>query len=208
LSAGGEVVTNNLPNLNNPKAISALELWGNIIKDGSATLSSPERGYLEDDFVAGRAAMQITGPWTYITKSNDFGVFPIPANVTPATVIAGDNFFLMKTTSQKEKAALKFLEFVVSEKFQTEWSIGTGFLPVNIKSAKSQEYQKYLQQKPWLKVFVDQMPLAGSRPNIAGYSRISDSLGRAIEATLLGKSSAKVALQEAQKRLEVIWAEK
>jgi multiple sugar transport system substrate-binding protein len=209
LSSEGEVITNNYPDLNNSKAISALKLWENLIKDGSATLSPPERGYEEDAFIAGRAAMQITGPWTYITKSKvDFGVFPIPANVRPATVIGDGNLYLMKTTLEKEKAALKFLEFVLSEEFQTEWAIGTGFLPINMKSAASPEYKQYLSDKPWLQVFVDQMNVAGSRPILAGYNRLSDSLGRAIEATLLGKASAETALKEAQERLEVIWPEK
>ncbi len=49
-----------------------------------------------------------------------------------------------------------------------------------------------------------QVPLAGARPIIAGYSRLSDSLGRAIEATLLGESPEK-ALKTAQERLETIW---
>jgi multiple sugar transport system substrate-binding protein len=51
---------------------------------------------------------------------------------------------------------------------------------------------------------MEQIPLAGARPIIAGYSRISDSLGRAIEATLLGESPEK-ALKIAQERLETIW---
>jgi multiple sugar transport system substrate-binding protein len=209
LSAGGEIVTDNHPNLNNPTAISALKLWENLLEDGLATLSPPERGYEEDAFFSGRVAMQITGPWSYITKSQvPFDAFPIPADVTHATVTGTGNIFVMKTNPEREKAALKFLEFVLSEEFQTEWAIGTGFLPVNIKSAQSPEYQEYLKSRPWLKVFVDQIPVAGSRPTLAGYSRISDSLGRAIEATLLGKSSAEVALKQAQERLEVIWGEK
>jgi multiple sugar transport system substrate-binding protein len=206
LSADGEIVTDSYPNLTNPGAITALKFWEDLLKDGSAILSSPERGYEEDDFLSGRVAMQITGPWTYITKSNvDYGVFPMPSNVTSATAIGNGNLFLMKTTPEREKAALKFLEFVLSEKFQTEWAIGTGFLPVNIKSAQSQEYQEYLNSKPWLKVFVEQIPVSRARPIIAGYSRLSDSLGRAIESTLLGKSSAEQALKEAQERLEFIW---
>ncbi|OUL20668.1 ABC transporter substrate-binding protein [Nostoc sp. 106C] len=206
LSAGGEVVTNNHPNLTNPGAITALKFWQDLMKDGSATLSPPERGYEEDAFIAGRVAMQITGPWTYITKSDvDYGVFPIPANVGQATVIGGGNLYVMKTTAEREKAALKFLEYVLSEEFQTEWSIGTGFLPVNIKSAQSEAYQQYLSQKPWLKVFVEQMSVANARPTIAGYSRLSDSLGRAIESTLMGKSTAENALKIAQERLDLIW---
>ncbi|MEH1842014.1 MAG: ABC transporter substrate-binding protein [Nostoc sp.] len=205
LSAGGEVVTNNRPNLTNPGAIAALKFWQNILKDGSATLSSPERGYEEDAFIAGRVAMQITGPWTYIMKSNvDFNAFSIPANVKSATVTATGNMYLMKTTPEREQAALKFLEYVLSEEFQTEWSIGTGFLPVNLKSAQSQPYQEFLQQKPVLKVFIDQMSVSGSRPIIPGYSRLSDSLGRAIEATMLG-ASPETALKQAQANLDSIW---
>ncbi|MEH2463711.1 ABC transporter substrate-binding protein [Nostoc sp.] len=205
LSAGGEIVTNNHPDLTNAGAVAALQFWQDILKDGSATLSSPERGYEEDAFIAGRVAMQITGPWTYIMKSNiDFKVFPIPASVKPATVTATGNMYLMKTTPAREQAALKFLEYVLSEKFQTEWSIGTGFLPVNIKSAQSQAYQEFLLQKPVLKVFIDQMSVSGSRPIIPGYSRLSDSLGRAIEATMLG-ASPETALQKAQANLELIW---
>ncbi|WP_017651715.1 ABC transporter substrate-binding protein [Fortiea contorta] len=206
LSAGGEILTNNRPNLTNPGAITALKFWQDLIKDGSATLSPPERGYEEDAFITGRVAMQITGPWTYITKSNvDYGVFPIPANVNHATATGGGNLYIMKTKPEREKAALKFLEYIISEEFQTQWSTGTGFLPINKKAAESEPYQKYLKQKPWLKVFMDQIPVSYPRPTIAGYSRLSDSLGRAIESALLGKSSAENALKSAQERIELIW---
>ncbi|MEH2390356.1 MAG: ABC transporter substrate-binding protein [Nostoc sp.] len=205
LSAGGEIVTNNHPNLTNPGAIAALKFWHDLLTDGSATLSSPERGYEEDAFIGGRVAMQITGPWTYIIKSNvDYKVFPIPANVKPASVTSTGNMYVMKTTPTREQAALKFLEYVLSEEFQKEWSIGTGFLPVNLKAAQSEAYQQFINQKPWLKVFLEQIPLAGTRPIIPGYSRISESLGRAIEATLLGESAEKT-LKIAQERLELIW---
>lgn len=205
LSAGGEVVTDSKPNLTNPAAIQALQFWQDLLKDGSVTLSPPERGYEEDAFLSGRVAMQITGPWTYIMKSKvDYEVFPIPANVERSTVSATGVLYLMKTTPAKEKAALKFLEYALGEEFQTEWSMGTGFLPVNIKVTQGTAYQQFISKQPVLKVFADQMSIAGCRPIIAGYSRLSDNLGRAIEATLLGESPEK-ALKTAQERLELIW---
>ncbi|MEH2259615.1 ABC transporter substrate-binding protein [Nostoc sp.] len=208
LSAGGEVLKNNRPDLTNAGALKALQFWQELLKDGSAMLSSPERGYEEDAFIAGRVAMQITGPWSYITKSKvDYDAFPIPANVGQATVTGGGNLYVMKTTLAREQAALKFLKYVLSEEFQKEWSLGTGFLPVNLKATQSEAYQQFINQKPWLKVFMEQIPLAGARPIIAGYSRLSDSLGRAIEATLLGESPEK-ALKIAQERLETIWDSK
>ncbi|MFS0516198.1 ABC transporter substrate-binding protein [Nostoc sp. UIC 10607] len=206
--AAGEVVTNNRPNLTNSGAIAALQFWQDLIKDGSVLLSAPERGYEEDAFLTGRVAMQITGPWTLIMKSDvDHQVLPIPASVRPATVTGTGNLFVMKTTPAREQAAFKFLEYVLSEEFQTEWSIGTGFLPVTLTSAQSKAYQQFINEKPVLKVFFEQLSVARSQPIIAGYSRLSDSLGRAIEATLLGKSAEK-ALKTAQERLELIWDDK
>ncbi|MEH1767808.1 MAG: ABC transporter substrate-binding protein [Nostoc sp.] len=208
LGAEGEIVINNRPNLTNAGAIAALKFWQDLMKDGSVLLSAPERGYEEDAFIAGRVAMQITGPWTLIMKSEvDHQVLPIPASVRPATVTGTGNLFVMKTTPAREQAALKFLEYVLSEEFQTEWCIGTGFLPVTLTSAQSKAYQQFITEKPMLKVFFDQLPVARSQPIIAGYSRISDSLGRAIEATLLGESAEK-ALKIAQERLELIWDDK
>jgi multiple sugar transport system substrate-binding protein len=205
LSANGEIIQNNRPNLVNPGAIRAIEFWQDLLKDGSGTLSIPERGYEEADFISGRVAMQITGPWTYIMKSNvDYAVFPVPVDVRPATVSVNGALFLMKTTPEREKAVLKFFEYVLSEEFQTEWGIGSGNLPVNMKSAKSKAYQEFLKRKPAMKVFIDQMPVSGERPLIAGYNRLSENLGRAIEASMTGKP-AEQSLKESQERLDLIW---
>ncbi|MEA5554214.1 ABC transporter substrate-binding protein [Anabaena cylindrica UHCC 0172] len=204
-SSGGTVVKNNRPHLVNEQTIAALQFWKDLITDGSTKFSEPERGFEEDDFISGRVAMQLTGPWTFIMKSQvDYDVMPIPINLKPASVISSGNMFVMKTIAEREQAAWKFLEYIVSEEFQTEWSIGSGFLPVNIKSAQSQAYQEFIQQKPVMKVFLDQLSVSVGRPIISGYSRLSDSLGRAIEATMLGESPEK-ALQEAQRRLDLIW---
>lgn len=79
-------------------------------------LSSPERGYEEDAFLEGRVAMQITGPWTLIMKSPvEHQVFPVPAGVISARVTGTASLFMMKTSAEREKAALTFLEYVLSE---------------------------------------------------------------------------------------------
>ncbi|MEM7555904.1 MAG: ABC transporter substrate-binding protein [Cyanobacteria bacterium P01_A01_bin.84] len=194
----------------NQGAISALELWQNLVQDGSAVLSAPERGFETNDFVKGKVAMQVTGPWTltYITNDipdGDFGVFPIPSKKRPATSIGGENLFLFKTTPERQQAAFKFAEYVVSEEFQTEWALGTGYLPVNLKSRESQEYQAYIAKNPASKVFLEQMQHGRSRPIFPGYTRVSENIGRAMESVLLQKSSPQEALKESQQRLDLIF---
>jgi multiple sugar transport system substrate-binding protein len=203
----GEKTKLAIPQIDNPGAMAALQFWQDMIKSGSATLSGPERGYELDKFIAGKVAMQITGPWTLSELKQtgiDFDVFPIPFLKHPAAVVGGENLYLMKTNPEREEAAWEFLKYILSEEFQTAWALGTGYLPINLKSRRSQTYQAFVEQTPVLEVFLEQMKAARSRPIIAGYSRLSDNIGRAIEATLLGRSP-KEALKESQRRLNLIF---
>jgi multiple sugar transport system substrate-binding protein len=191
----------------NQGAIAALQFWQDLIQDGSAVLSQPERGYELDQFLAGTVAMQLTGPWTLgqlQASGVDFAVMPIPIAQRPATSIGGENLFIFNTTPEAEQAALTFADYVLSEAFQTDWAIATGYLPVNLKARQSAAYQQFLAQQPAVSVFLQQAQFGRSRPIAPGYSRISDQLGRAIEATLLGKRTPTEALQAAQKRLDQV----
>ncbi|HAZ44734.1 MAG TPA: ABC transporter substrate-binding protein [Cyanobacteria bacterium UBA11369] len=195
-------------NIVNEGAIASLQFWRNLIDDGSAILSLPERGYELDGFLAGKVAMQITGPWTLgqlQSSQVDYGVFPIPAQARSATSLGGENLFIFKTTPEREKAAFKFAEYVLSQEFQTEWALKTGYLPVNVKASQSKAYQEFANKTPAVKVFLSQAKNARSRPIFPGYNRISENLGRAIEAVLLGKSSPAEALKASQKRLDLIF---
>lgn len=206
-SANGEIVNaNNQPTLTNPGVEKALSLGRELVEEKVALLSAPDRGYELDNFIAGKVAMQITGPWTLAQLNQsgiDYDVFPLPVIEKPATVLGGESLFVFKTTPEREKAALKFLQYILSEDFQKKWAISTGYLPINIKAQKSPEYQQFLTEKPVIKVFLEQMKYAKSRPIIANYPLISENLGRAIESVLLGKMSAKQALEEAQKRVSL-----
>lgn len=206
-SAGGDPSRNQRPNLSTKEARNALSLWTQLIADGSAMLSQPERGFELDDFLAGRVAMQLTGPWTLEqleATGIDYDVMPIPQDTEAATIVGGEHLFVMKSNSAREAAATQFLEFALSEEFQTEWALGTGYLPVNVKSRQSSAYQAYVESRPVLNVFLTQMEFAHARPTFAGYPRLSDALGRAIEQSLLG-TPPNEALRLAQERVERFW---
>ncbi|MCF4966955.1 ABC transporter substrate-binding protein [Nostoc sp. CMAA1605] len=213
-SSGGELVNGDGQNAagvmlqDNQGAIAALQFWRNLVQDGSTMLSSPERGYETDPLVSGKVAMQINGPWNLgqlQTTNVDFGVFPLPVNQTPATSIGGENLFFFKTTPERQKAAFKFAEYTMSQEFQTELALAAGYLPINLKSRSSEKYQAFVQNLPQAKVFLEQAQYGLSRPIFPGYNRISDSIGRAIEAVVLGKISPQAALQASQQRLDLIF---
>ncbi|MCU0569261.1 MAG: ABC transporter substrate-binding protein [Oculatellaceae cyanobacterium Prado106] len=216
-SGGGELVSSEATSqpqaspgkvqILNPGAIAALQFWQDLLKDGSAILSEPERGYELDGFLAGKVAMQLTGPWTLGQLQStgvDFAVMPIPAATRPATSVGGENLFIFKSTPAEEQASQIFAEYVLSEEFQTEWAIGTGYLPVNLKARENPNYQAFATQQPAVEVFVKQAAYGRSRPIFPGYSRISENLGRAIESTLLQQATPEAALKASQERLDLV----
>ncbi|MEM9004682.1 MAG: ABC transporter substrate-binding protein [Cyanobacteria bacterium P01_F01_bin.86] len=205
-SAGGWLNQKAQPDLANQGAIAALTFAQALVKDGSAMLSAPERGFEIDNFLTGKVAMQITGPWTLAQMQSagvDFDVFPLPVAKEPAAVLGGENFFLCRTTPAKRQAAITFMEYILSEEFQQDWALQTGFLPVNLAVQNSEAYQQFVADNPLLQVFLEQMAWARSRPVIPGYSHLSENFGRAIEAALLGTDPT-IALQQSQRRLELI----
>ena len=207
-SADGELITNNQPNIVNSGTIKALRLGADLVASNSVMLSAPERGYEMDSFISGKVAMQVTGPWTLGQLADiniDYDVFPIPVLEKPAAVIGGENLFVFKSNEKREQASKEFLEYVLSEEFQTTWALKTGYLPINLKSQQSVEYREYVQKNPVLDVFLEQMKFAKSRPIISNYTRLSENLGRAIEASLLGKESPEEALKQSQQRLDLIF---
>ena len=206
-SAGGELINGNQPNIVNQGVIDGLQFGADLVKDNVSILSAPERGYELDNFLAGKVAMQVTGPWTLGQLSQtdiDYGVFPIPVKEKPAAVVGGENIFVFKSNPQKEQACQEFLAYILSEEFQTTWALKTGYLPINLKSQQSAAYQQYIQKNPVLEVFLKQMEWARSRPIINQYTRLSENLGRAIEASLLGKQTPEAAVKQSQKRLDLI----
>jgi multiple sugar transport system substrate-binding protein len=206
-SGGGELKSGATTSIDNPGSIAALQLWQDLIQSGSAILSSPERGYELDNFLTGKVAMQLTGPWTFGQlagmKVTDYDVMPIPAGTRSATSIGGENLFMMKSSPKHQQAAWEFMEYVLSQNFQTEWALGTGYLPVNLKSREESTYRDYVSKTPATQVFLDQAKYGRTRPIEPGYSQISENLGRAIESVLLNKSSPELALKTAQERLNL-----
>jgi multiple sugar transport system substrate-binding protein len=214
-SGGGELAAKSIDSasksfawqLDNTGAVAALQLWQDLITSGSAILSAPERGYELDNFLAGKVAMQLTGPWTLgqlaEMKVSDYQVMPIPAGVRSATSMGGENLFMMKSNPKHQQAAWEFMEYVLSRDFQTEWALGTGYLPVNLQSRQQSVYRDYVSKTPATQVFLDQARYGKPRPIEPGYSQISENLGRAIESVLMGKSSPQAALKTAQARLNL-----
>ena len=87
-----------LTKVDTPAFQSALQLWVNLVKDGSASKSVLNWGQSPDltqQFLQGHAAMMVNGPWIFPDlnakgwKYNDqYGIVPIPTEKPGQTVVA------------------------------------------------------------------------------------------------------------------------
>ncbi len=202
--AGGEFLSDNMkePGFNGRPGVEALKFWKKLVyEDESAVFSERNAGYKIEPFIAGKVSMMINGPWNYPElKEQDeinYGSFPLPENEKKATNIGGENLFIFRSTPEKEEASWEFAKFIMSEEFQAEWAMNTGYLPVNRKAAESEKYRRFLEENPFIKTFVYSMEFGKSRPPVKEYSRISERLGRALENALYRRKTPEEALNQA-----------
>ncbi|MCP4049419.1 MAG: ABC transporter substrate-binding protein [bacterium] len=206
-AAGGEFLNKDQTKaaFDSAEGIKALQFWADLLhKHKVAKPSEPHAGYKTEDFIAGRVAMMINGPWnmSLLQKAEkeigfEYGSFFIPKLKRYATNIGGELLYIFKSDPEKEKAAWEFSKFIMSAEFQRDWSIQTGYLPVCVSATKDQVYQDFLKNNPFIRTYVEQIPYGKSRPPIAAYNKISRELGLQIEQVLYQKKSAKKALKEA-----------
>ncbi len=202
--AGGEILSEDMtePRFQGSPGVEALKYWISLVhEDESAVFSERNAGYKVEPFLAGRVSMMINGPWNYpVLKGQDevrYGSFPLPKSRERATNIGGENLYIFESEPEKEEASWKFAKFIMSEEFQVEWAMNTGYLPVNRSAAESEEYSEFLSENPFIETFVDSMEFGRSRPPVKEYSRLSDRLGRALEEALYRRQSPDEALEKA-----------
>jgi AcrR family transcriptional regulator len=106
-----------------------------------------------------------------------------------------------------QETSFAFLKWLDSAETNMRFSIATGDLPLRQSSTKLPAYKDFLNKYPANKVFVDNLKnnVTKSRPNIIEYPKISQALGQAIQAVLLG-AEPKAALDKARDAVDRILA--
>jgi len=198
-TAGGD-----LAHVNNPGGVKALTLLSELAQEGALPKStvSEQQNNTAVDFMAGKAAMIVIGPWEFApfneTKGLSYGIVPIPvpaAGMSPICPLGGEVWVIPKTTPAKEALGLKFLKFLTSPASTFSWASQNG----EVASQKSVE-SELLAKIPEDRVFAAEISTARARTSEVGlaYSTIETALGTAIQEVILGKGTPSSDLNTAQ----------
>jgi len=209
--AGGDLLTpdNSKAAFNSPAGLKAMTLLYDMAnQDHSIYLDSGNDNYL-NLFNAGKIAMLYTGPWdiSSINKGVRFGVQILPGDVSHATIAGPDNYVLLNNGADRLNGAWQFIKWFTAPQQHLQFAIATGDLPLSSAETKLPGYQTYLKKYPAAAVYVANLSnVTKARPNIPAYPRVSQALGQAIQAVLLGKMTPQQALSSAEQQVNGILA--
>lgn len=196
LSAGGDPA-----DLTSAGAVEALELWNGLVEDGSLSQEMVNWGWdAPDQFISGKAAMTVSGPWTVGNLEGsgiDFGVVPIPtdsASRDSVSPIGGESWTVPVTDATRQAAAAKVVECLGSAENQMEHAV-TG-LRIPSLTATAEEYAA---ETPEIEAFVEQIPASYNRSAQLGdtWNQLTVQYGSAIQYAIAGGDEPAVALQKA-----------
>ena len=155
-------------------------------------------------FNSGKIGMLWTGPW-------DLSSFPDvrlrragAARPTNHQTISGpDQWVLFNNGGQRTAAAWTFLKWFTSPQQALIWSTQTGDLPIRASETQLPGYPAYVKKYPGVSVFVQNEANAlKARPVIANYNEVSQAMGQAIQAVLLGKGQPQQELDQAAQQVD------
>ena len=202
-----------LTDLGSEQAKEALQLWVDWVKKGLASkdVVNWDQGAVPNQFIGGRAATMVMGPWQLgnVKKSDiDFGIVTIPVpkeGEKPVVPLGGEVWCILKGDPKVEEAAAKFVAFT-QEPERLRKICDTFNYISSIKSVAKQQGQA----DPQLQPFVDQMDTARARSQDGGakYPEISLATRTAIQKALTGEATAEAALKEAAAKIKAIMEKK
>jgi multiple sugar transport system substrate-binding protein len=208
--AGGDLLTpdGKKAAFDSPAGLQAMQLLHDMsVTDHSVYLDTGDQQY-QNLFNSGKIGMLWTGPWDLggIPKSIKYGAQFLPGKVTHATIAGPDNYMLFNKGDRK--VAWDFIQWLDSAQTHLKFAIATGDLPLRQSETRLPGYQDFLKKYPADKVFVDNLAknATKSRPNIPAYPKISQVLGGAVQAVLLGKAQPQTALDQARRQVDQILA--
>ena len=200
MAAGGSFTK-----LDSPEAISALKFWTDLVKDGSMSkeIINWAQPDVEKQFVAGKAAMMINGPWQIANLKQDapnlkWNVSLFPVLKKKASVLGGSNIAIVKGKQVDE--SFKFLSYLCSKNVMEKWCRVTGYLPSRSDAAQ----MDILQNDPVFKLFMEQMKTALPRGPHPKWPEFSGAIQIAIQEALTDAKTPEQAMKDAARKVDYL----
>ncbi|MDR7308932.1 sn-glycerol 3-phosphate transport system substrate-binding protein [Rhodoferax saidenbachensis] len=193
-----------------PAVVEALQYWVDLSR--TRKVHPPgviEWGNTPSDFLSGKAAMIWTtsGNLTNLKAKAGFafGVGPLPGNKHAGSPTGGGNFYVFrKTTPARQKAAFRFVQWMVAPERTARWSIDSGYIGVSPAAWDTHTMKDYLMAYPQAAVARNQLSHAVAELSTHENQRVTRALNAGLVSALTGAKTPQEALKDAQTQAEHI----
>ena len=182
--AGAELVNDDATEftLDSPEMVEALTEYQSFFTAGLAPTDLPQ-GSLEPDFMAGKIASFVSGPWHVgILRDLDeagmanVGLAPLPAGEQQASFIGGANLAVFKDAENRD-AAWKFIEWLSRPEVQVAWYQEVTDLP----AVQAGWDDPAIADDEYLGVFGEQLQTAVAPPSIPTWEEVASVIDTELE---------------------------
>ncbi len=191
--------------LDTPQAAQALQLWVDLVKSGSMSKSvlSWTQADVHDQFVAGRTAMMINGPWRIPALEKDanlhWGVAPVPVprlGQSPVTPLGGEVWAVPQNPSKaRQEKAARVLSCLNSPSNMLTLAQEHHTVPSRTSVAA-----QHAEENPSTAAFARSVAAARARTSELGteWPKAATGIYTAIQSALTGEQTPEEALSHAQ----------
>jgi multiple sugar transport system substrate-binding protein len=183
---------------NSPAGVDALQYWVDLIhKYRVAGLDEPANPHL-----SGQAAMWVlpTGDMSIVEKAVgeqfQWATAALPKGKQAASNVGGHALCVMKTNKYPEQA-WRFVQWFTAPKQVVQFNIRSTTLPPWTSAQQEPTWQRYAQEQPRIKPFVEMLSFGHPPPKLSTWDDIQAVLWTAIDSALTLKQAPKPALDEA-----------
>lgn len=197
-------------NIDSPEAREALNYMKTMISQGSMP-AIKQWSETVSDFAAGAASMiyNSTGALGYIKSSmkDEFGTAFLPAGERQVAIEGGGNFFILKTSKEKQDAAWEVIKWMTKPENTAKWSMGSGYIPVKEAAFEVPVYKAYTDEWPQALTAYKQLTQSDMERNMMTHhvNEINKLVNSTLEKILAGgdvDESLKAAQKEADNILK------
>jgi sn-glycerol 3-phosphate transport system substrate-binding protein len=208
-SRGGNLVKDGKPNLTSKEALEALEMLDRLNRAGALSARSmAEATFAQLDFVRTKGMMVMASIANWPAAENfsfafTLGVAPVPREPGGKVPMGGAQLVVLKGASEAQvRGALEFWKYLMEPRNVARWVEASYYVPVRKSAIPLLE--GFYRENPFRKVAFEQIAYAQERPKEPQFTAWASLLAEALERSLKGGVPPRKALEEAQRKAEVI----
>lgn len=205
---GCTIIENNngeiTPIFNNEKAVEVADYWKSLVDAGY--MAAAKHNNAENAFLGGNLAFVAVSSnritrWTG-TTTFELGAIEMPYFTQPSLALGGNVIVLLTEDESKVAAAWKYMTYLTNAENNTEFALGTGYLPIHKSALDRQEVKDAIASNELYTVAFNQLSYTWSYTHFQEMGTMDTQIKAALGKLEKGRGTSQELLNKAVKEVQ------